>query len=279
MKLGMADPPEVTILLLGDANCGKSTFLSYVSSPLFPSTSTPPPHLDLLELPSQNGCLKSYIQKICIFLSLTSTVRRISKGPTTHSAIESLTLLRDGDQPFIFDITFFNRPYRFEFYDTCSPENWTILQPHVIVLCYDISCRLSLINIQRFVSHPTKISLLFILSANQFPYLHALEVLRHSLNHPQWHKAVHTHFPTTHSTPILLLGLKRDLRSETDPNSIIYPQEGYRIAQEMRCDRYLECSAVTGELVYEVFEDICRTAAMSTKGEGKGLSEGGCCVM
>jgi DNA replicative helicase MCM subunit Mcm2 (Cdc46/Mcm family) len=27
----MADPPEVTILLLGDAECGKSTFLSYVT--------------------------------------------------------------------------------------------------------------------------------------------------------------------------------------------------------------------------------------------------------
>ena len=26
----MADPPEVSILLLGDANVGKSTFLSYV---------------------------------------------------------------------------------------------------------------------------------------------------------------------------------------------------------------------------------------------------------
>jgi hypothetical protein len=32
----MADLPEVTILLLGDAECGKSTFLSYVTSfPLY----------------------------------------------------------------------------------------------------------------------------------------------------------------------------------------------------------------------------------------------------
>ena len=35
----MADPPEVTILLLGDAECGKSIFLSYVTpfrfKPLF----------------------------------------------------------------------------------------------------------------------------------------------------------------------------------------------------------------------------------------------------
>ena len=74
------------------------------------------------------------------------------------------------------------------------------------------------------------------------------------------------------------MGLKRDLRSDTDPNGIIYPQEAYRIAQEMRCDKYMECSAVTGELVHEVFEDICRTAAMTTTSKG-GLSEGGCGIM
>ncbi len=66
------------------------------------------------------------------------------------------------------------------------------------------------------------------------------------------------------------------MRSETDPNGIIYPQEGHRIAQELRADKYMECSAVTGELVKEVFEDICRTAAMTTK--GKRISEGGCIV-
>lgn len=79
--------------------------------------------------------------------------------------------------------------------------------------------------------------------------------------------------------PILLLGLKRDLRSETDPNGIIYPQEAYRIAQEIRCDKYMECSAVSGELVHEVFEDICRTAARGTVQEDGGLSEGGCKLM
>jgi Ras family protein A len=41
----------------------------------------------------------------------------------------------------------------------------------------------------------------------------------------------------------------------------------------------MECSAVTGELVREVFEDICRTAALSIGEGNKGLSEGGCIVM
>lgn len=85
-------------------------------------------------------------------------------------------------------------------------------------------------------------------------------------------------FPDGDSLPILVLGLKRDLRSENDPNGIIYPQEAYRIAQEMRADKYMECSAVTGELLSEAFEDVYKTAVKSTTDEG-GQSEGGCAVM
>jgi Ras homolog gene family, member A len=76
---------------------------------------------------------------------------------------------------------------------------------------------------------------------------------------------------------LLILGLKRDLRSETDPNGIIYPHEAHRIAAEMRADRYMECSAATGELVFEVWEDICATAVKTATGVGQ--SEGGCVVI
>lgn len=77
------------------------------------------------------------------------------------------------------------------------------------------------------------------------------------------------------------MGLKRDLRSETDPNGIIYPQEAYQTAQALRADRYVECSAVTGELMGPAFEDICRTAAKTVwaAGSGGGQSEGGCIVL
>jgi len=77
---------------------------------------------------------------------------------------------------------------------------------------------------------------------------------------------------------VLVLGLKRDLRSEHDPNGIIYPQEGHQVAQEMRADRYMECSAVSGELLTEVFDDICSTALKATT-PGGGQSEGGCTIM
>ena len=32
--------------------------------------------------------------------------------------------------------------------------------------------------------------------------------------------------------------------------TIVYPQEALRVAQEMRCDRYCECSALTGEVSF-----------------------------
>jgi GTPase SAR1 family protein len=94
----------------------------------------------------------------------------------------------------------------------------------------------------------------------------------------QWIKETQRVFGARTDLPVLLLGLKRDLRSETDPNGVIYPQEAYRIAQEMRCDKYMECSAGTGELVHEAFEDICKTAILTTTAGG-GLSKGGCCSM
>jgi len=77
--------------------------------------------------------------------------------------------------------------------------------------------------------------------------------------------------------PVMLLGLKRDLRREGE-EGVVFPQEGLRVAQEMRCERYAECSALTGELMDEVFEDVARVAA-KTATEGGGVSGGGCRVM
>jgi Ras homolog gene family, member A len=83
--------------------------------------------------------------------------------------------------------------------------------------------------------------------------------------------------------PVMLLGLKRDERTETKNEDgefeCVMPEEGLAAAQEMRCDRYAECSAITGELMWEVLEDITRTAAKTTTEKG-GLSEGpGCHLM
>ncbi|KAL2159983.1 hypothetical protein VTH06DRAFT_1638 [Thermothelomyces fergusii] len=186
----------VTILLLGDEGCGKSTFLS-----------------------------------------------RISQGRHNLRSNSPIALLRDGDQPFVFDIRTRKGLYRLEFYDTSSPENWRLLRPDLVIICYDISQRLSLINLHRV-----------------------------------WIKEVRSAFPASDTLPVVVLGLKRDLRSEDDPNGIIYPQEGHRVAQEMRADKYIECSAVSGELMIEAFDDICSTAIKTTTAAG-GQSEGGCTAM
>ncbi|KAI0885367.1 P-loop containing nucleoside triphosphate hydrolase protein [Annulohypoxylon maeteangense] len=172
----------------------------------------------------------------------TTFLSRISRGSNGLEGHATITLLRDIDQPFIFEIRNRRRTYRLEFYDTSCPEDWRLLKPDLVLICYDISQRLSLINMQRL-----------------------------------WIKQVHSTFQTSDSLPIMVVGLKRDLRSETDPNGIIYPQEGYKVSQEMRVDKYVECSAVTGELLKLAFEEICNTAAKTVTAEG-GQSEGGCVI-
>jgi Ras family protein A len=136
----------------------------------------------------------------------------------------------------------YNRPYRFEFYDTASPEHYTLLRPDLAILCFDINNRSSLENVQK-----------------------------------KWRKEVYTYYTQEETRmPVMLLGLKRDLRKEGE--GMIWPQEAYRIAQEMRCDRYAECSAVTGELMHEVFEDVAKVAAKTTTTAG-GQSQGSTCTI
>ncbi|KAI7341660.1 hypothetical protein KC354_g16972 [Hortaea werneckii] len=199
---------------------------------------------------------------------------RLTLG-NTASHTTTLPVLRDLDQPFPFDIRMYNRPYRFEFSDTASPTNYTLLRPAVIVLCYSIADPASLANLQT-----------------------------------NWIRIAEDHFNPDDSIPIIVLGLQRDVRGREDykgsvrptsqqqqplsssppksidiednddddsassiaaplnPRTFTYPQEALRIAQEMRCDRYCECSALTGELFREVVEDLARTAALTTTEQG-----------
>lgn len=168
----------------------------------------------------------------------TTWISRLSAGEDTNP----IPLLRDIDQPFIFEVKISNKDYRLEFYDTSRPENWKTLDPDVVVICFDISQRLSLLNVKRY-----------------------------------WADEVKKTFERADILPVIVMGLKRDLRSLNDPNGIIYPQEAYQKAQEIRADRYVECSALTGELVKAAFEDICRTAIQTATGGGQ--SEGGCVIL
>ncbi len=83
----------------------------------------------------------------------------------------------------------YNRYYRFEFHDTASPEHYTLLKPDFVVLCYDINDRRSLVNVQ----------------------------------HVWFKRMVESYMEDRDDIPIMLLGLKRDLREEKP--GVIYPQE------------------------------------------------------
>lgn len=204
---------------------------------------------------------------------------------------KALPILRDLDQPFCFNLHLKSQPYQLQFSDTASPENYTLLHPSIIILCYSIASPESLTNIQGY-----------------------------------WKKLVETHFNYDEALPVILLGLMRDVRQKEDYDGrvrrmdgggigeadvlngrrLVYPQEGVRVAQEMRCDRYCECSAFTGDvsistglfkvlrcvwrldvflltvvskLCREVFEDIATTAAMTTTAKGGKTPGWSCCVM
>ena len=105
---------------------------------------------------------------------------RLSQG-WPASMTKDISLLHDIDQPFVYNIRMYNRPYRLEFFDTASPENYTLLQPNVVILCYDISNRKSLKSLRE-----------------------------------RWRNDV-TRFYTDNNQniPVVLLGLKRDLRTES----------------------------------------------------------------
>ncbi|KAG8528363.1 uncharacterized protein KY384_007281 [Bacidia gigantensis] len=180
------------------------------------------------------GCGKS------TFLAKLSSGSSSIAKPISPS--NPLPLLRDYDQPYVYNIRMYNRPYRFELYDTASPDNYTLLKPDFIIICYDINDRRTLENVVDIWSHQVST----------------------------------TWLSEKEEIPVALLGLKRDLRVEKP--GVIYPQEAHVIAQELRCDMYAECSAITGELMTEVFEDIARRAARTTT-EAGGRTEMNCSVM
>lgn len=131
----------IQVLLLGDEKCGKTSFLSSVA--LQPQ---------LLTLIPQRPCAGSHADAVILLPpgAFGTRTRRLSAG----EEVNPIRLLRDMDQPFGFDVNLGGNQYRLEFHDTSSPENWRLLEPDVIVICYDISQRLSLINMNRYVGLP-----------------------------------------------------------------------------------------------------------------------------
>lgn len=116
--------------------------------------------------------------------------RRIRHGRTPTSALPPLPPLHDTDQPFTYTIRLYARAYRFEFCDTASPTHYTLLRPHFVIICYDVSDRRSLVNAQ--------------------------QVWRGVVS--RWYEG-----QKGGEVPVMLLGLKRDLRREGE--GVVEPLE------------------------------------------------------
>lgn len=74
--------------------------------------------------------------------------------------------------------------------------------------------------------------------------------------------------------PIVLVGLKKDLKANEDPNNIVTRQEAENVAMVIGAKKYMECSALTGEGVDDVFEVATRTSLLVNKEPG-----GSCCTI
>jgi Rho family protein len=84
--------------------------------------------------------------------------------------------------------------------------------------------------------------------------------------------------------PIILVGLKKDLREDTlaieemrkKGLNFVSPREGAEIVELYGVRKYLECSSLTGEGVDDVFEAATRAALLVFDDE---QDRGGCCVI
>ncbi|SCU97345.1 LAMI_0F09714g1_1 [Lachancea mirantina] len=74
--------------------------------------------------------------------------------------------------------------------------------------------------------------------------------------------------------PIILVGLKKDLRKTGSGKHMVSAAEAEQVAKAIGAKRYVECSALTGEGVDDVFEAATRISLLVNKEPG-----GSCCVI
>jgi len=84
--------------------------------------------------------------------------------------------------------------------------------------------------------------------------------------------------------PIILVGLKKDLREDINngeemckkSQNFVTPIEGAAMAKLCGASKYLECSSLTGEGVDDVFEAATRAVLLAVDSDQGG---GGCCTI
>jgi len=180
-------------------------------------------------------------------------------GKTSLLSVFTLGYFPKDYQPTVFDnyvsvCRVDGREVQLTIWDTAGQEDYERLRPlsynkaHVILIAFAVNAPDSLENV------PTK-----------------------------WFDEVNRLCP---GTPIVLVGLKSDLRD--DPEAIedmrrkslrfVESQTGERVARTIGAKRYIECSALTGSNVDRVFEVATRAALLVRDGnQSEDVSGGKCC--
>ncbi len=93
----------------------------------------------------------------------------------------------------------------------------------------------------------------------------------------KWAQEVGQYCP---NVPIILIGLKKDLRPVDDGSDPYYddkyvtPEKGEQVARYIGAKKYIECSSLTGEAVDDVFEMATRASLLLMNER-----ESSCCVI
>ncbi|KDR79460.1 hypothetical protein GALMADRAFT_223668 [Galerina marginata CBS 339.88] len=89
----------------------------------------------------------------------------------------------------------------------------------------------------------------------------------------KWLKEVREHLP---EVPFVLVGCKKDLRTTESRLFLVTTEEGEALAESIGAYSYVECSALTGEGVMEVFRTAttCALGILIKKKEVKDVQKG-----
>ncbi|CAF9923929.1 MAG: Rho GTPase [Gomphillus americanus] len=148
-------------------------------------------------------------------------------------------------------------------WDTAGQEDYERLRPlayskaHVILIAFSVDTPDSLDNVKHKASF-------------------AIATLFAMLTRLQWVEEAHERCP---EVPIILIGLKKDLRDDPAAQEemrkksmhFITSREGESAANEIGAKKYLECSSLTGEGVDDVFEAATRAALLTFEKSERGL--------
>ncbi|KAK5798803.1 P-loop containing nucleoside triphosphate hydrolase protein [Linnemannia elongata] len=152
---------------------------------------------------------------------------------------------------FVTDVKIDGKPVQLALWDTAGQEAYERLRPlsytkaHVILIGYSVDTPDSLDNVTS-----------------------------------KWIQEVQVHCP---ETPVILVGMKKDLRddqaastgAEAKTTRFVTTAEAERVAAEIGARNHLECSALTGDGVDDVFEAATRGALT----QGNQSQESGCCII